>query len=53
MNDAGTDPPIIEFRNVSLRVGEDRDLSRELTLEVRRGETLVLLGRAARERPPR
>jgi osmoprotectant transport system ATP-binding protein len=46
MDDAGADPPIIEFRNVSLRVGEDRDLLRQLTLEVRRGETLVLLGKS-------
>jgi osmoprotectant transport system ATP-binding protein len=44
----GADPnlPIIEFHDVSLRVGESRELLRHLTLEVRRGETLVLLGRS-------
>jgi osmoprotectant transport system ATP-binding protein len=44
----GTDPnhPIIEFRDVSLRVGEGRELLRRLNLEVHRGETLVLLGRS-------
>jgi osmoprotectant transport system ATP-binding protein len=46
MGDAGADPPIIEFSNVSLRVGEGRELLRQLSLEVRRGETLVLLGKS-------
>jgi osmoprotectant transport system ATP-binding protein len=44
----GADPnhPIIEFRDVSLRVGEGRELLCRLNLEVHRGETLVLLGRS-------
>lgn len=37
--------PVIEFRNVSYRVGETR-LIAQLTLQVARGETLVLLGRS-------
>src|SRR5262245_33926924 len=35
----------IEFRNVSLRIGE-KMLVENLHFEVRRGETLVLLGRS-------
>jgi osmoprotectant transport system ATP-binding protein len=40
--------PAIEFRNVSYRVDGDagRELLHGLTLEVQRGETLVLLGRS-------
>ena len=36
-------PPVIEFRNVSRTFGSQRVL-RDLTLEVRAGETLVLIG---------
>ena len=46
MGDADPNPNIIEFHNVSLRVGERRELLRHLSLEVRRGETLVLLGKS-------
>lgn len=46
MVDAGDDPPIIEFRNVSLRADDGRELLRQLSLEIRRGETLVLLGKS-------
>ena len=46
MGDPGTDFPIIEFREVFLRVGEGRELLHQLSLEVRRGETLVLLGKS-------
>ena len=46
MVEAGDDPPIIEFRNVSLRADEGRELLRQLSLEIRRGETLVLLGKS-------
>ena len=44
----GADPnlPIIKFHDVSLRLGEGRELLRHLNLEVHRGETLVLLGRS-------
>ena len=40
--------PAIEFRNVSYRLDGDggRELLHDLTLEVQRGETLVLLGRS-------
>jgi osmoprotectant transport system ATP-binding protein len=37
---------IIEFRNVSFRAGTARLLLSDLSLSVRRGETLVLLGRS-------
>jgi len=37
---------VIEFRNVSYGLDSERVLLRELSLEVRRGETLVLLGRS-------
>jgi osmoprotectant transport system ATP-binding protein len=37
--------PVIEFRNVSFRVADTQVLS-ELSLQVARGETLVLLGRS-------
>ena len=41
-------PPVIEFRNVSYRIGGDasRELLHDLNLEVQHGETLVLLGRS-------
>jgi osmoprotectant transport system ATP-binding protein len=40
--------PVIEFRNVSYRIdgNADRELLHHLTLDVQRGETLVLLGRS-------
>ncbi|HKS95072.1 MAG TPA: ATP-binding cassette domain-containing protein [Terriglobia bacterium] len=38
--------PIIEFANVRYAVDSGRDLLRDLNLQVRRGETLVLLGRS-------
>jgi osmoprotectant transport system ATP-binding protein len=40
-----TGDPLIEFRNVSYRVG-DTEVLRELNFGVQRGETLVLLGRS-------
>jgi osmoprotectant transport system ATP-binding protein len=44
----GLDPslPIIQFRDISLRLTEGRELLRHLNLEVHRGETLILLGRS-------
>src|SRR5256885_7108977 len=36
----------IQFRNVSYRLENGRELLHDLNLEVRRGETLVLLGRS-------
>lgn len=36
----------IEFRNVSYRIGGGRELLRDLTFGVQRGETLVLLGKS-------
>lgn len=37
---------VIQFRNVSYRLENGRELLHDLNLEVRRGETLVLLGRS-------
>ncbi|HZR65289.1 MAG TPA: ATP-binding cassette domain-containing protein [Terriglobales bacterium] len=37
---------VIEFRNVSYRLADGREIVRDLTLEVSRGEILVLLGRS-------
>jgi osmoprotectant transport system ATP-binding protein len=42
----GSDLPIIQFQDVSLRLSEGRELLRHLDLEIHRGETLVLLGRS-------
>ncbi len=42
----GADQPIIEFQKVSLQISEGRELLRDLTLQVHRGETLILLGRS-------
>jgi osmoprotectant transport system ATP-binding protein len=36
----------IEFRNISYRLENGRELLRDLNLEIQRGETLVLLGRS-------
>ncbi len=38
--------PVIEFRGVSLKYAEEKYAVEELSFEVRRGETLVLLGRS-------
>src|ERR1041385_4948986 len=38
--------PIIEFRNVSHRLPDGREILRSFNLEVRKGEVLVLLGRS-------
>jgi osmoprotectant transport system ATP-binding protein len=48
MNDSRNARPAIEFRHVSYRLDGDggRELLHHLTLEVQRGETLVLLGRS-------
>jgi len=48
MNDSPDTRPAIEFRNVSYRIDgdADRELLHHLTLDVQRGETLVLLGRS-------
>ncbi|MBZ5704253.1 MAG: ATP-binding cassette domain-containing protein [Acidobacteriia bacterium] len=46
MNDSPHHGPAIEFRNVSFHVDGGRELLQDLNLEVRRGETLVLLGRS-------
>jgi osmoprotectant transport system ATP-binding protein len=46
MGGADLNLPIIQFHDVSLRVAEGRELLCHLDLEVRRGETLVLLGRS-------
>src|SRR5438128_8535540 len=42
------DPPdhVIQFKNVSYRLENGLELLHNLTLEIRRGETLVLLGRS-------
>lgn len=40
------DDVVIEFRDVSYRLEAQRELLHELNLQVRRGETLVLLGRS-------
>jgi osmoprotectant transport system ATP-binding protein len=48
MSDSQKARPAIEFRNVSYRLDGDggRELLHDLTVEVQRGETLVLLGRS-------
>ena len=40
------DRPAIEFRNISYRLNHGNDILVGLNLEIRRGETLVLLGRS-------
>lgn len=45
-DEATSGTPTIEFRNVSYRLENGRELLHELNLEVRRGDTLVLLGRS-------
>jgi len=46
MSDSAQDPPVIEFRNVAYRFSGGMELLAGLDLQVRRGETLVLLGRS-------
>ena len=46
MNDAPDHRPVIQFHNVSYRLENGLELLHNLTLEVERGETLVLLGRS-------
>jgi osmoprotectant transport system ATP-binding protein len=46
MNDSSDTRPAIVFHNVSYRLDTSGDLVEGLNLEVRRGETLVLLGRS-------
>ena len=46
MNDAPDNRPAVEFRNVSYRLDDGHALINGLNLEVKRGETLVLLGRS-------
>lgn len=46
MSVASANDVVIEFRDVSYRLDAQRQLLRQLNLEVRRGETLVLLGRS-------
>jgi osmoprotectant transport system ATP-binding protein len=41
-----SDRPAIEFRDVSYRLDHGQELLRNLNLEIRTGETLVLLGRS-------
>ena len=43
---SGVEGNAIEFRNVAYRLDGGHELLRDLNLEVRRGETLVLLGRS-------
>lgn len=38
--------PVIEFKGVSFRLADGKELVRQLSFEIRRGETLVLLGRS-------
>ncbi|MBZ5651783.1 MAG: ATP-binding cassette domain-containing protein [Acidobacteriia bacterium] len=46
MNSSPNAGPAIEFRNVGYRLNNGSTLLRDFTLEVQRGETLVLLGRS-------
>ncbi len=46
MNHSPDHRPAIEFQNVSYRLDSGYELLRNLNLEVKRGETLVLLGRS-------
>jgi osmoprotectant transport system ATP-binding protein len=46
MNESPDARPAIEFRHVSYCLDGGRELLHDLSLEVRRGETLVLLGRS-------
>ena len=46
LHDGSGSASAVQFRNVSYRLENGRELLHELTLELRRGETLVLLGRS-------
>ena len=46
MEQTSADDPVIEFRNVAYALPGGQQLLSELNLQVRRGETLVLLGRS-------
>ena len=46
MNDPNLDGVAIQFRDVSFRPVDNREILQDLNLEIRRGETLVLLGRS-------
>ena len=46
MNPSPVNDSVIEFLNVSYRLSPSRELLQSLNLSVRRGETLVLLGRS-------
>jgi osmoprotectant transport system ATP-binding protein len=46
MNSSAQNGLVIEFRNVVYRFSENQELLAGLNLEVRRGETLILLGRS-------
>ncbi len=46
MNDPPDHRPVIQFQNVSYRLENGLELLHNLTLQVERGETLVLLGRS-------
>ena len=46
MDSAADNPALIEFHNVSFRLNGRADILENLNLEIRRGETLVLLGRS-------
>jgi osmoprotectant transport system ATP-binding protein len=41
-----SDGAVVQFRDVSLRAGEERFMVADLSFEIKRGETLVLLGRS-------
>ena len=46
MSDSADNQVAVEFRNVSYHVGDTRELLHNVSITVRRGETLVLLGRS-------
>ena len=46
MNDPKPDRVAIQFHDVSFRPIDNREILQDLSLEIRRGETLVLLGRS-------
>jgi osmoprotectant transport system ATP-binding protein len=46
MGNSNDNGPVIEFRNVAYRFSSGQELLNGLNLQVRRGETLVLLGRS-------
>lgn len=46
MGNTNDNGPVIEFRNVAYRFSSGQELLNGLNLQVRRGETLVLLGRS-------